>query len=179
MKNYSILFLILFSANIWAQSPLSVSYPYIFNPNVTAEEVARYNKCVGVIEAELIKQADGNPGKFAHGSVVAKMVETRCSSILKENDQKVINDQAKKLTKDAQETIRKEQEAYKKQQSDINKNTQSQINEINKQNQKDADASPKLFIGNREIIGGGPTGLMYKDNKAPVQTQDLSKMVEK
>lgn len=179
MKNYSLLFFVVLSTSVWAQSPMAVSYPYLLNPNTTAEEVARYNKCVAGIQAEITKQADGNPGKIAHGSVINKMVDTRCSSILRENEQKVINEQGKKLNKDAQETIRKEQEAYKKQQSDINKNTQSQINEINKQNQKEADASPKLFIGSREIIGGGPTGLMYKDNKAPVQTQDLSKLVEK
>ena len=186
MKKYLFLFLVLLSTQAAAQLFPRATYPYPFQgktmmgtpyPEVSAEDVARYNKCLDEKEALLIKDAGGNPAKVA--GLLKKDYAKDCKLFDEEKLKKADEAAANKLAKDARGEIRKEQEAYKKQQSEMNKDIQDQIDAINKQNQKEADASPKMFIGKREIVPGGPTGLMYKDNKSSVQPQDLSKMVEK
>jgi hypothetical protein len=186
MKKYLFLFLFLLSTQAAAQllfpratypyQELSAKYPTNAPNKITAEDVAKYNQCLDEQEAEIIKEAGGNPAKLP--GLLKKKGPINCTNIdekLKQANEAIGN----KVNKDGREAVRKEQETYKKQQSEMNKDIQDQIDAINKQNQKEADASPKLFIGKREIVGGGPTGLMYKDNKSPVQPQDLSKMVEK
>lgn len=185
MKKYALLFLVLLSTQAAAQVLFPrATYPYQgaydplssdANKKITAEDVAKHNKCLAEHEAEIIKEAGGNPNKL---SGLLKNKVNPCTNI-SDKINKITEEAGNKIHKDAMEAVKKEQRAYKKQQNEMNKDIQDQIDAINKQNQKEADASPKLFIGKREIVGGGPTGLMYKDNKSPVQPQDLSKMVEK
>jgi gas vesicle protein len=186
MKKYTLLFLVLLSTQAAAQIFFPrATYPYQgpYNPlyhdaykQITAEDVAKYNQCLDEQEAEIIKEAGGNPAKLS--GLLKKKGANPCTQI-SEKLNKIASEAGNKVNKDGREAVRKEQQAHKKQQSEMNKDIQDQIDAINKQNQKETDASPRLFIGKREIVGGGPTGLMYKDNKSPVQPQDLSKMVEK
>jgi hypothetical protein len=185
MKKYTFLFLALLSTQAAAQLFPRATYPYqgpypatypSNAPKITAEDVAKYNRCLDEQEAEIMKEAGGNPAKLPG---ILKKKGTMSCSLFDEKFKKANEEIGNKVNKDGREAVRKEQEAYKKQQSEMNKDIQDQIDAINKQNQKEADAAPKMFIGKREIVPGGPTGLMYKDNKASVQPQDLSKMVEK
>jgi hypothetical protein len=187
MKNYVIIFLALLSTQAVAQFTPRATYPYPSQgktmmgnpyPEVTAEDVARYNKCLDEKEAALIKDAGGNPAK-AIASLKNNTYAKDCKLFDEEKLKKADEASVNRVVKDARGEIRKEQDAHKKQLNNMNKDIQDQIDAINKQNQQEADAAPKMFIGKREIVPGGPTGLMYKDNKASVQPQDLSKMVEK
>ena len=186
MKKYTLLFLVLLNTQAAAQILFSLeTYPYRdygtrlnrdAYKQITAEDVANYNQCIVELEAKIIKEAGGNPNKL---SILLKKKDLNTCTQISEKLDKLDREVGNKVNKDSMEAVRKEQQVYKKQQSEMNKDIQDQIDAINKQNQKETDASPRLFIGKREIVGGGPTGLMYKDNKSPVQPQDLSKMVEK
>jgi len=152
MKKYLFLFLVLLSTQAAAQLFPRAPYPYPQNktmmgtpyPEVSAEDVARYNKCLDEKETLLIKDAGGNPAKVA--GLLKKDYAKDCKLFDEEKLKKADEAAANKFAKDARGEIRKEQDAHKKQLNDMNKDIQESIDAINKQNQKEAEASPRLFI---------------------------------